>query len=58
MDKFKQLLISRVADFLKNILNIFVANYYLNLPAGGASKAGVLGVITSLIAIGQALKVI
>lgn len=58
MEKGKQLIIGRAVDFLKNILDIFVANYYINLPAGGASRTGVIGVITSIIGLSQALKMI
>ena len=44
--------------FIRNILDIFVANYYLNQPVGQAARIGVIGTITSLIALCQALKVI
>jgi hypothetical protein len=43
---------------IRNILDIFVAWYYLKTPKGGAGKAGLVGVITSLIGIGQALDMI
>jgi hypothetical protein len=58
MEKGKELIIGRAVDFLKNILDIFVANYYINLPVGGAAKTGIIGVITSIIGLCQALKMI
>jgi hypothetical protein len=51
-----QLLLKKLAiEFVRNVLNVFVAGYYLNRPVGKAKTYGVIGVITSLIAIGQAL---
>ena len=55
MDKGQILLKKLAVEFIRNVLNVFVAYYYLNRPAGKAGKFGVIGVITSLIAIGQAL---
>ena len=49
---------SKLLIFLRNILDIFVANYYLNKPQGKAFKIGVIGVITSIIGLCQAMKVI
>jgi hypothetical protein len=49
---------SKVVEIIRNILDIFVANYYLNKPAGKAAKIGVIGVITSLIGICQSLRLI
>lgn len=56
MESGKKLIIGRLVDFVKCILDIFVANYYLKLPQGGAARTGVIGVITSVIGICQALK--
>jgi hypothetical protein len=39
-------------------LDIFVANYYLNQPAGKASIIGVIGMVTSIIGVAQALNMI
>lgn len=58
MEKGKDLILGRAVDFLKNILDILVASYYLTQPKGAAASTGVIGVITSLVAICQALKVI
>jgi hypothetical protein len=41
---------------IRNILDMFVATYYINRPAGKASRIGVVGVITSLIGIYQSLR--
>ena len=58
MEKGMQIMKGKIVIFLKNILDIFVANYYLNQPKGGASKAGIIGTITSVLAILQALKML
>ena len=49
---------SKILVFIRNILDIFVANYYLNRPQGQAFKIGIIGVVTSLIALCQAVKLI
>ena len=56
MDSGKKLIIGRLVDCVKCILDIFVAKYYLNMPKGAAARTGVIGVITSVIGICQALK--
>jgi hypothetical protein len=43
---------------LKNILDILVAIYYLQQAKGGATRIGFIGVVTSLAAITQSLKLI
>ena len=58
MEMGAKIMKSKVLIFIKNILDIFVANYYLNKPEGKAFKVGIIGVISSLIGICQALKVI
>lgn len=58
MEKGKTLILGRAIDCVRSILDILVANYYLTQPKGGAAKTGVIGVISSIIAICQALKVI
>ena len=58
MEMGAKIMKSKVLLFIKNILDIFVANYYLNKPQGKAFKVGIIGVISSLIGICQALKVI
>lgn len=45
-------------DLLKNILDMFIAWYYLKKPTGLASRAGVVGVVTTLIGLAQAEKLI
>ena len=55
MEKGQALIKNLVIEFIRNILDIFVASYYLNKPVGKAKSIGVIGVITSLIGIGQAL---
>lgn len=55
MDKGQVLLKKIAVEFIRNVLDIFVAYYYINKPAGKAKTFGVIGVITSLIGIGQAL---
>jgi hypothetical protein len=55
MDKGPTLIKNLALEFIRNILDIFVASYYLNLPAGKAKTIGVLGMITSVIGIVQAL---
>ena len=56
MEMGAKIMKSKILLFIKNILDIFVANYYLNQPEGKAFKIGIIGVITSLIGICQALK--
>ncbi len=56
MSKGQELIIGRAVDCLRCVLDIFVANYYLCKPAGGAARTGVIGVISSLIGIYQAVK--
>lgn len=58
MEKGVRIMKGKVVILLKSIMDIFVANYYLNKPAGQAGKIGIIGVVTSLIAICQHLKVI
>jgi hypothetical protein len=55
MEKGQALIKKLVTEFIRNTLDIFVASYYLNKPIGKAKSIGVIGVITSLIEIGQAL---
>jgi hypothetical protein len=43
---------------LKNILDILVAIYYLHLAKGEATRISFIGVVTSLAAIAQSLKLI
>lgn len=56
--KGEKLVRSKSIEFLRNVLDIFVACYYLNRPSGLAGRAGFIGILTSLIALGQALKLI
>lgn len=56
MEKGPILIKGLALEFIRNILDIFVASYYLNQPAGKAKTIGVLGVITSVIGIVQALN--
>jgi len=58
MDNGAKLIRDRAIQFLRHILDIFVALYYLRKPAGGAARTGVIGVITSIIAICESLKLI
>lgn len=58
MEMGAQVMKSKILLFIRNILDIFVANYYLHRPQGQAFKIGIIGVITSLIALCQALKLI
>ena len=55
MDKGPILLKKLGIQAIRNILDIFIAYYYLNKPAGKAKIYGTIGTITSLIGIGQAL---
>ena len=55
MEKGQVLLKKLTVEFIRNILDVFVAYYYINKPAGKAKTFGMIGVITSLIGIGQAL---
>lgn len=55
MEKGKILLKKIAIELIRNVLDIFVAYYYLNKPAGKAKIFGAIGVITSLIGIAQAL---
>jgi len=55
MNKGQVVLKKIVIEFIRNILDIFVAYYYINTPAGKAKTFGIIGVITSLIRIGQEL---
>ena len=55
MEKGSTLIKNLALEFLRNILDIFVASYYLNQPAGKAKTIGVIGVITSVIGIVQVL---
>ena len=54
----EQLIRSKSIEFLRNLLDCFVACYYLNKPKNLAARIGVVGMLTSLIALGQALKLI
>lgn len=58
MEKGTKILIGRAIEFIKNILDIFVAKYLISKPKGSAAKIGVIGVITSLIGIAQSLKIV
>ena len=58
MDNGSTLIRNKGIQFLRNILDIFVASYLLRQPRGQAGKAGVIGVITSLIGIAESLKVV
>ena len=55
MEKGQVLLKKLTVEFIRNILDVFVAYYYINKPVGKAKTFGMIGVITSLIGIGQAL---
>ena len=52
MDNGSTLIRNKGIQFLRNILDIFVASYLIRQPKGGAAKTGIIGVVTSLIAIG------
>ena len=52
MDNGSVLIRNKGIQFLRNILDIFVASYLIRQPKGGAAKTGIIGVVTSLIAIG------
>lgn len=58
MDNGSKVIKGKMIEFLKNILDIFVASYYLNKPAGKAGRIGVIGMITSIIGLCKELKVI
>jgi len=58
MEMGAKIMKSKILVFIRNILDIFVANYYLNKPQGQAFKVGIIGVITSIIALCQALQLI
>ena len=58
MDNGVKLIRDRGIHFLKNIMNIFIAVYYLSKPEGKASKIGVIGIITSIIGILESLRII
>lgn len=58
LDKGEQLVRSKSIEFLRNILDIFVACYYINRPQGLAGRTGFIGMLTSLIVLGQALQLI
>jgi|688.fasta_scaffold508513_1 hypothetical protein len=58
MDSGSKILKSKAVEIIRNILDIFVAHYYINKPAGKAARIGVVGVITSIIGICQSLKLI
>lgn len=58
MESGSKILKGKAVEIIKCILDIFVAHYYINKPAGKAARIGVVGVITSLIGIAQSLKLI
>jgi hypothetical protein len=58
MQEGMKIMRGKLVQFIKCILDIFVANYYLHEPKGQAARIGVVGTITSLIGLCQALKVI
>jgi hypothetical protein len=58
MDKGMKIIKGKIVILIRNLLDIFVANYYLHKPQGQAAKIGVIGTITSIIGILQALKMI
>ena len=39
-------------------MDIFVACYYLNQPRGAASRIGIVGILTSVLGLGQCLELI
>ena len=51
MDNGATLIRNRGIQFLRNILDIFVALYYLRQPKGKATRAGIIGFITSIISL-------
>lgn len=57
-EKGLKIIKSKAVEIIKNILDIFVALYYLRKPSGQARRIGVIGVITSLIGVAQSLKLI
>ncbi len=58
MEEGSKIIKSLAIEIIRNILDIFVANYYINKPAGQAARIGTIGVITSIIGICQSLKLI
>jgi hypothetical protein len=58
MDSGSKILKGKAFEIIRNVLDIFVAHYYIHRPAGKAARIGVVGVITSLIGICQSLKLI
>jgi hypothetical protein len=56
MEEGSKIIKSRAVDIIKNLLDIFVALYYLRRPEGQAQRIGVVGVVTSLIGVCQSLK--
>ena len=49
---------SKSIEFLRNLLDIVVACYYLNKPPSTAARVGIVGILTSLIGLGQSLELI
>ena len=49
---------SKSIEFLRNILDIVVACYYLNKPPNTAARVGIVGILTSLIGLSQSLQLI
>lgn len=58
MESGSKILKGKAVEIIRDILDIFVANYYINKPAGKAARIGVVGVITSIIGICQSLSLI
>ena len=58
MENGMKLIRGRAIEFIRNVLDIFVASYYLHQPAGQARKIGIIGIITSIIQVLQALNLI
>ena len=56
MEMGAKIMRSKVIGVIKCILDIVIANYYLNPGEGKAKKTGIIGVITSIIGILQVLK--
>ena len=49
---------SQSIEFLRNILDVVVACYYINKPNNTAARVGIVGILTSLIGLAQSLKLI
>ena len=56
--KGEKLIRSKSIEFLRNILDLFIACYYLNKPLNSSPRIAVIGMTTSILALGKSMHLI